>query len=142
MLEDPWLTDVDRGVKLDVPDFNRDHHPEVFFVWLHSLESFFPWYHITNKRKLLFADAKLKGTVRIWWTKFRREHFAVVRTWEEMKSALTRYFVPPSYKQRAHVQFTQLAQGSISVEEYTRLLCSLATRSEFPWNKDVMISVY
>ncbi|KAI8554950.1 hypothetical protein RHMOL_Rhmol05G0135800 [Rhododendron molle] len=39
-------------------------------------------------------------------------------------------------------EFTQLTQGSKSVEEYTRLFYSLATRSEFPWNEDVMISMY
>ncbi|KAI8524666.1 hypothetical protein RHMOL_Rhmol13G0165600 [Rhododendron molle] len=79
MVEDPRLTDVDRGAKLEVADFNGDHDPE------------------------------------------------------DMKIAM----IPPSYKQR--VQFTQLTQGSKSVEEYTRLFYSLVTRSKFPWNEDVMI---
>ena len=59
-----------------------------------------------------------------------------------MRSAMTRYFIPPNYKQQAHLQFTQLVQGSYSVEEYTNKFYSLAMRSGFPWNEDVMISKY
>ncbi|CAK7334792.1 unnamed protein product [Dovyalis caffra] len=59
-----------------------------------------------------------------------------------MKIAMTRYFVPPNYKQQVHLQFTQLTQESLSVDEYTKKFFSLATRSEFPWNEDVMISMY
>ena len=59
-----------------------------------------------------------------------------------MQSAMTRYFIPPNYKQRAHLQFTQLVQGSYSVDEYTNKFYSLAMRSGFPWNEDVMISKY
>lgn len=59
-----------------------------------------------------------------------------------MNIAMTRYFVPVNYKQRAHLQFTQLVQGSMFVEEYTEKFYNLATRSEFHWNKDVMISMY
>ncbi|KAG5516039.1 hypothetical protein RHGRI_036926 [Rhododendron griersonianum] len=140
-VEDPQLTDVDRGAKLEVADFSGDHDPEVFFDWVHSIESFFRWYPTTEERKLLFAKAKLTGTARIWWTKFQRENYVAIHVWEDMKIAMASYFVPPSYKQRAHLQFTQLTQGSKSVEEYTRLFYSLATRSEFPWNEDVMISI-
>ena len=56
-----------------------------------------------------------------------------------MKIAMYRYFVPTSYKQRPHLQFTRLTHGSKIVDEYTRLLYSLATRSEFSWHEDVLI---
>lgn len=45
---DHCLTDVDRGVKFRVLYVNGDHDPEVFFYWLHSLERFFRWYHLTK----------------------------------------------------------------------------------------------
>ena len=66
MQEDPRLFDVDKGAKLEVGDFHGDKNPEVFLDWLHSLESFFRWYPSTNERNLFFAEAKLKGTARVW----------------------------------------------------------------------------
>ena len=59
-----------------------------------------------------------------------------------MKIAMSRYFVPVNYQQHVHLQFTQLVQGSMSIEEYTAKFYSLATKSELPWNEDVMISMY
>lgn len=40
-------------------------NPEVFFDWLHSIESFNRWYSLSKERKLFFTEAKLKGTVQI-----------------------------------------------------------------------------
>lgn len=37
---EPRLTDADRGVKLEVSDFSREGNPDMFFDWLHSIESF------------------------------------------------------------------------------------------------------
>ena len=54
-----------------------------------------------------------------------------------MKIAGSGYSVP-SYKQQVHMQLTQ---GSFTNEEYTKFF-SLVTRAEFPWNGDVMISMY
>ncbi len=34
------LTDVDRGVKLDVSDFCSEINPKVFFDWLYSWNAF------------------------------------------------------------------------------------------------------
>ena len=31
----------ERGIKLDIVDFNGDSNPEVFLDWLHDLESYF-----------------------------------------------------------------------------------------------------
>ena len=129
-------------MKLDVTDFNGDNNHEVFLDWLHSLESYFRWHQLAEERKISFAEAKLKGTARVWWEKYQQTHFAVTRTWEDMKVTLTRFFVPPNYKQRVHLQFVESVQGSLSVEEYTNKFLSLAAKSDFPWNEDIMISMY
>ncbi|KAM5575250.1 hypothetical protein ABKV19_014275 [Rosa sericea] len=140
--EDSRQSGLAKGVKLDVTDFNGDSNPEVFLDWLHSLESYFKWHQLAEERKISFAEAKLKGTARVWWEKYQQTHFAVTRTWEDMKMTLTLFFVPPNYKQRVHLQFVELVQGSLSVEEYTNKFLSLAAKSDFPWNEDIMISMY
>ncbi|PRQ55245.1 putative retrotransposon gag domain-containing protein [Rosa chinensis] len=140
--EDSRQSGSAKGVKLDVTDFNGDSNPKVFLDWLHSLESYFKWHQLAEERKISFAEAKLKGTTRVWWEKYQQTHFAVTRTWEDIKMTLTRFFVPPNYKQRVHLQFVELVQGSLSVEEYTNKFLSLAAKSDFPWNEDIMISMY
>ena len=90
---------MDRGVKLEVSDFYGECNPEVFFDWLNSIESFFRWYSLSEERKLFFAEAKLKGTTRIWWEKYQQTHYIAIQLWEDMRSAMTRYFIPPNYKQ-------------------------------------------
>ena len=77
---EPQLTDADRGVKLEVSDFYGEGNPEVFFDWLHSIESFFRWYSSSEERKLFFAEAKLKGTARIWWEKYQQTHYIAIRS--------------------------------------------------------------
>ena len=46
---EPLSTDADRGVKLEVSDFYGEGNPEVFFDWLHSIESFFRWYSLSEE---------------------------------------------------------------------------------------------
>lgn len=58
-----------RGVKLEVPEFNGDTRGDVFLDWIHSLESFFRWHNMSDARKIYFAEAKLRGTARMWWDK-------------------------------------------------------------------------
>nr|CAD1823399.1 unnamed protein product [Ananas comosus var. bracteatus] len=65
-----------------------------------------------------------------------------VRTWEDMKRAMTRQFVPIDYRQRVQYQFTKLTQGSMTVEEYTSRFYHLAAQSEFPWSEDLLITMY
>lgn len=128
-----------------------------YFIGSHSLESYFIWYHLSEDWKLFFAEFKLKRTVRVWWSKYQQAYYVTLRSWEEMKVAIKRYFVPAKYKQLVHLQCTQLVRGRNSVEEYTSKLIvwqtyhkkqnktknyRLAARSEFPWNEHVMISMY
>ena len=55
-----------------------------------------------------------------------------IQSWENIPNAMTRYSVPHNYKQRAHLQFTQMGRGGYSIEEHTNNFYSLAKRSGFP----------
>ena len=81
---EPQSTDADKGVKLEVSDFYGEGNLEVFFDWLHSIDSFFRRYSLSEERKLFFAEAKLKGTARIWWEKHQQTHYIAIRSWEDM----------------------------------------------------------
>lgn len=69
----------------------------------------------------------MKGTALAWWKKYNVTNFNPLHTWDfnplhtwDLKQEMTRYSVPADYKQQLYVQFTQMVQGSMSVEEFTR----------------------
>lgn len=94
-----------------------------FLDWMHSLESYFRCYSMNNSQQLYFVEAKMKGMAHVWWIKkqssLRRHGTSDVRTWEEMKLAMTCYFLPPDYKQRILCKFIQLKQDNMTIDEYT-----------------------
>ncbi|KAI5667784.1 hypothetical protein M9H77_17637 [Catharanthus roseus] len=52
--------------KLEVADFYKDGHVDMFLDWIHSLDSYFRWHNMNEVRKLFFVEAKLKGTSCVW----------------------------------------------------------------------------
>lgn len=80
----------------------------------------------------MIEELKLLGTERISWTQEQQHPYLAIRTWEDMKIAMTRQFVPIDYRQRVEYRFSWLTQGSMTVEEYTSRFYRLATRLEFP----------
>lgn len=75
-------------------DFYGDHNPEVFLDWIHSMDAFFGWYDILERRKFQLAEAKLKGTTRMC----DNGGYEVLNTWEEMKIAIKKRFQPLDYQ--------------------------------------------
>ena len=57
-------------MKLEVGDFHWDNNLEIFLDGLHSPESFFRWYSLTDEKKFFVVESKLKGIVRLWWVKY------------------------------------------------------------------------
>lgn len=83
------------GAKLEENDFLGDRDPKVFYDWVHSLEAFFRWFRLIEERNSFFAEAKLKRTARVWWLEQQR----AIITWDSIKVALIRYFVPKNYRE-------------------------------------------
>lgn len=135
-----------RGVKLEVPEFNGDTRGDVFLDWIHSLESFFRWHNMSDARKIYFAEAKLRGTARMWWDKEKESNRHVGRgeilLWEEMKASMQRHFLPANYKQQNHIRFIQLRQDNLSVADYTSKFYHLSTRSDFNLDETSLVSMY
>lgn len=71
---------------------------------------------------------------RLWWIKqqelYRRNGFGNMLTWEDMKQAMIRSFMPPDYNQWLHLQFLNLCCESMSVEAYYRKFFSMATKDK------------
>ena len=78
------MADTDRNVKLEVSSFYGEGNPKVLFDWLHTVESFFRWYSLSEEWELFFAEAKLKGKARIWWEKYQQTHYVAIRSWVDL----------------------------------------------------------
>ena len=58
---EPQSTDADKGVTIEVSDFNGEGNQEVFFDWLHSIESFFRWYSLSEEQNSFLHKLNSKG---------------------------------------------------------------------------------
>jgi len=57
------------------------------------------WYETLKKNRVRKTKSKMK-------------------TWSKLKKHIERRFLPPSYKQELHANFTSLSQENLKVEEY------------------------
>lgn len=57
--------DIERHIRIEVPNFNGEHNIDVFLDWKHHIKAYFGWYDMPKERKLQLAEAKLTRTARI-----------------------------------------------------------------------------
>ena len=124
----------DRGVKVDMPDFNGSLDPNVYIDWVNEIERVFEFKGYSDEKKCRVAILKFKGYASLWWENTRkkreRDGKARVRTWVKLKRMLDKRFLPENYKQDTYLKLHQLKQGDKKVEEYLREFENLMMRSE------------
>ncbi|PKI74302.1 hypothetical protein CRG98_005305 [Punica granatum] len=113
----------DYGVKVDIPDFEGQMHPEDFIDWLATVERVFDFKNIFEEKKVKLVAIKLKKHASVWWEnlKRRREREGKRRivTYEKMKWELKKKFLPARYKQDIFSLLYNFKQEELTVEEYT-----------------------
>jgi len=50
-----------KNIKIDVPNFEGRHNPQLFVNWTLQLDRYFTWYELTEFRKVKYAAMKLSG---------------------------------------------------------------------------------
>ncbi|XP_031378325.1 uncharacterized protein LOC116193718 [Punica granatum] len=113
----------DYGIKVDIPDFEGQMHPEDFIDWLATVERVFDFKNIFEEKKVKLVAIKLKKHASVWWEnlKRRREREGKRRivTYEKMKWELKKKFLPARYKQDIFSLLYNFKQEELTVEEYT-----------------------
>ena len=88
--------------KIEAPTFDGCLDPWVFIDWLRQMEKFFDYYHWAENKKMRYARMKLIGRVDLFWEHleetFRRRCEPPIIDWLEMKDALSRNYLPPTYR--------------------------------------------
>ena len=88
--------------KIEAPTFDGCLDPWVFTDWLRQIDKFFDYYHWAENKKMRYARMKLIGRADLFWEDLedtlrrRREH--PITDWLEMKDALSRNYLPPTYR--------------------------------------------
>ncbi|XP_074288669.1 uncharacterized protein LOC141613823 [Silene latifolia] len=100
--------DDDRGLKLDIPDFDGEMDPEKFLDWIRQAERVFE----------------------------RKEGKDKIESWIKLKKHLMRRFLPRDYEQDNYLKLQSLEQGSMSVTDYIKefekmsIVCDLEEKEE------------
>ncbi|PKI68935.1 hypothetical protein CRG98_010671 [Punica granatum] len=113
----------DYGVKVDIPDFEGQMHPEDFIDRLATVERVFDFKNISEEKNVKLVAIKLKKHASVWWENLKRlrerEGKRRIVTWEKMKRELKKKFLPASYKQDIFSGLYNFKQKELTVEEYT-----------------------
>ena len=108
--------------KIEAPTFDGCLNPWVFIDWLRQMEKFFDCYHWAKNKKVRYARMKLIGKANLFWedleNTFRRRHEPSITDWREMKDALSRNYLPPTYRSSLLKEWDRLKQGIALVAKY------------------------
>jgi hypothetical protein len=95
--------------------------------WLKGAEKKLMIAQCTNQVKVLFVVHQLYGTTSNWWETYCNTHVNVdTITWNVFKAHFQTHYVPRGTMVLKKKQFTNLKQGSISVNEYLNLFIQLS----------------
>ncbi|GJT89951.1 reverse transcriptase domain-containing protein [Tanacetum coccineum] len=107
--------------KIEIPEFTGKVHPDDFIDWFSMVERAFDVRDIPDKLKVKLVTIKLRQHASLWWdhvTKRRRiEGKSKVETWEKMKKLMKAKFLPENQRQEAFLDYHNLSQRNMTVEE-------------------------
>lgn len=114
----------DRGLKIEVPEFDGTIDPEVYLEWERSLERFFEYKDTPEERKHKVAILKLTKYASIWLDGVKKqrekEGKSKLATWEKLRKQLRKRFVSSTYKQNQYVKWSTFKQGNLSIEDFIK----------------------
>lgn len=97
------------------------------------MEEYLDWYNLSDKKKVRFATAKLKGTARLWWGTVQERLIGSrrpdVETWEDMKTRLKYHFLPSDYAQTMYLKMIKHQQDNKTVQDYTEEFINITIHS-------------
>jgi hypothetical protein len=95
--------------------------------WLKGVEKKLRIAQCTDREKVLFATHQLFGTAANWWETYCSTHADVDSiTWNEFKARFHNHYVPRDTMKLKKKEFTNLRQGSMTVNEYLNSFIQLS----------------
>ncbi|XP_074305230.1 uncharacterized protein LOC141640277 [Silene latifolia] len=132
--------DDDRGLKLDIPEFEGELDAEKFLDWVRQAERVFEYKGYDEHKQFKVATLKMTKYASLWYENLkkqrRREGKSKIGTWNKLKKHLQNRFMPRDYEQEQYLKLTSLSQGNLSVTDYITeferliMVCDLEEREE------------
>ena len=108
--------------KIEALTFDGCLDPWVFINSLRQMEKFFDYYHWVENKKVRYARMKLIGRAYLFCEDLedtlRRRHEPPIIDWLEMKDALSRNYLPLTYRSSLLEEWDRLKQDTIPMVEY------------------------
>jgi hypothetical protein len=105
--------------------------------WLKGVEKKLVITQCMDHEKVLFAAHQLFGTITNWWETYCNTHADVDSiTWNEFKAHFHNHYVPHGTMKLKKKEFTNLRQGSMTVNEYLNSFIQLSRYATKDINTD------
>ncbi|GKB23468.1 reverse transcriptase domain-containing protein [Tanacetum coccineum] len=109
------------GLRTEIPEFDGKLHPDDFLDWLQTVERIFDLRDIPDNVKVKLVAIKLKKYASLWWEHIQLQRYRngkhKISSWDKMQRLLRAKFLPLTFKQDAYLDYQNLRQGSLSVED-------------------------
>ncbi|GJX04630.1 RNA-directed DNA polymerase [Tanacetum coccineum] len=109
------------GIHTEIPEFDGKLHPDDFLDWLQTVERIFDLRDIPDNVKVKLVAIKLKKYASLWWEHIQLQRYRngkhKISSWNKMQRLLRAKFLPLTFKQDAYLDYQNLRQGSLSVED-------------------------
>ncbi|TYK18910.1 Retrovirus-related Pol polyprotein from transposon 17.6 [Cucumis melo var. makuwa] len=136
--------DRDGGVKFKIPPFTGTTDSETYLQWKRKIEHVFDCNTFSENKKMKLAIAEFTNYASEWYhyLKFerRRKEEDPIETWEELKEAMRKRFVPKHYERDLKTKLQSLRQGIKSVAEYYREMETLIGRARIQEDEEDTMS--
>ena len=94
--------------------------------WISSLDKYFDYEEVDDKKKVKFVVTILKGHATIQWdelqTSIVRKGKSKIKQWDKMVSKMKTKFMPKDYQLNLFKQLQNLRQKGMIVKEYTKVM--------------------
>jgi hypothetical protein len=107
--------------------FEGTEGPNVVEAWLTDIDVLYTTLGCTDEQKVQYIVLQLTGEAKRWWTarKVLLGERTII-TWEMFKEEYNRRFFPRSHRQLRAIEFQNLVQGDMTVEQYSARFMELA----------------
>jgi hypothetical protein len=107
---------------MKIPSFQGKIYLEAYLEWEKKVELIFECHNYFEEKKVKLTVIEFTDYAIIWWDQLvmnmRRNHERPIKTWEEMKAIMRRWFVPSHYYRDLNKKLQSLTQGYRSVDDY------------------------
>jgi hypothetical protein len=110
--------------------FDGNEGPDAAKAWLTDIDMLFDTLGCTDDQKVRYIALNLTGEAGWWWGSKKvllaGTRNEIVVTWEMFQTEYNRRFFPRAQRQLRAIEFQNLVQGSMSVEQYSARFMELA----------------